>query len=101
MRNSQRCFGVKQIKPVINGLDAARIDVADIDGRQAAQPFCELVETRAFPIAYRVGFVDGVRIKKRRQIFQGANFLRSEEHTSELQSLMLTSYAVFCLKNNK
>src|SRR3546814_5170964 len=24
--------------------------------------------------------------------------LRSEEHTSELQSLMLTSYAVFCLK---
>src|SRR3546814_5968693 len=24
---------------------------------------------------------------------------RSEEHTSELQSLMPTSYAVFCLKN--
>src|SRR3546814_5485794 len=24
--------------------------------------------------------------------------LRSEEHTSELQSLMLTSYAVFCLQ---
>src|SRR3546814_10605825 len=26
---------------------------------------------------------------------------RSEEHTSELQSLMRISYAVFCLKNNK
>src|SRR3546814_7088976 len=26
---------------------------------------------------------------------------RSEEHTSELQSLMRTSYAVFCLKKNK
>src|SRR3546814_1797226 len=25
---------------------------------------------------------------------------RSEEHTSELQSLMRSSYAVFCLKNN-
>src|SRR3546814_7544770 len=25
---------------------------------------------------------------------------RSEEHTSELQSLMRTSYAVFCLKTN-
>src|SRR3546814_5352214 len=25
---------------------------------------------------------------------------RSEEHTSELQSLMRTSYAVFCLKKN-
>src|SRR3546814_1672154 len=28
----------------------------------------------------------------------GAAFLRSEEHTSELQSLMRNSYAVFCLK---
>src|SRR3546814_6076532 len=27
--------------------------------------------------------------------------LRSEEHTSELQSLMRNSYAVFCLKKNK
>src|SRR3546814_2436242 len=27
--------------------------------------------------------------------------VRSEEHTSELQSLMRTSYAVFCLKNKK
>src|SRR3546814_2207961 len=27
--------------------------------------------------------------------------LRSEEHTSELQSLMRISYAVFCLQNNK
>src|SRR3546814_3102258 len=27
------------------------------------------------------------------------NRLRSEEHTSELQSLMRISYAVFCLKN--
>src|SRR3546814_2485936 len=26
---------------------------------------------------------------------------RSEEHTSELQSLMRTSYAVFCLNNTK
>src|SRR3546814_10901395 len=28
---------------------------------------------------------------------QGELFLRSEEHTSELQSLMRSSYAVFCL----
>src|SRR3546814_9377292 len=27
-------------------------------------------------------------------------FARSEEHTSELQSLMRISYAVFCLKKN-
>src|SRR3546814_10495946 len=29
------------------------------------------------------------------------NTFRSEEHTSELQSLMRISYAVFCLKKNK
>src|SRR3546814_7454787 len=30
-----------------------------------------------------------------------AGLLRSEEHTSELQSLMRSSYAVFCLKKKK
>src|SRR3546814_3483349 len=30
-----------------------------------------------------------------------ASAARSEEHTSELQSLMRISYAVFCLKKNK
>src|SRR3546814_2287034 len=31
----------------------------------------------------------------------GRGPVRSEEHTSELQSLMRISYAVFCLKNKK
>src|SRR3546814_3146072 len=31
----------------------------------------------------------------------GQRALRSEEHTSELQSLMRISYAVFCLKKKK
>src|SRR3546814_8246538 len=31
----------------------------------------------------------------------GCHQLRSEEHTSELQSLMRISYAVFCLKKKK
>src|SRR3546814_3140542 len=30
--------------------------------------------------------------------FRATTFIRSEEHTSELQSLMRISYAVFCLK---
>src|SRR3546814_8198838 len=38
-----------------------------------------------------VEFLDGIRGEK----------FRSEEHTSELQSLMSSSYAVFCLKNKK
>src|SRR3546814_10271316 len=36
-----------------------------------------------------------------RQIDPGIAFPRSEEHTSELQSLMRISYAVFCLKKKK
>src|SRR3546814_1849720 len=45
--------------------------------------------------------VDGVRrrmvgIAEREDV--GGNEQRSEEHTSELQSLMRISYAVFCLK---
>src|SRR3546814_2134397 len=34
-------------------------------------------------------------------LFDDAHASRSEEHTSELQSLMRISYAVFCLKKKK
>src|SRR3546814_5829183 len=40
----------------------------------------------------RAGYVESVRGRS------GGIRLRSEEHTSELQSLMRISYAVFCLK---
>src|SRR3546814_10718300 len=36
-----------------------------------------------------------------RKILIASGARRSEEHTSELQSLMRISYAVFCLKTNK
>src|SRR3546814_3896260 len=44
---------------------------------------------RAFPC--------GVGFRQHRRVAE----LRSEEHTSELQSLMRTPYAVFCLKKKK
>src|SRR3546814_5005968 len=34
------------------------------------------------------------------KLMEGTTASRSEEHTSELQSLMRISYAVFCLKKN-
>src|SRR3546814_4453149 len=45
----------------------------------------------------------GRLIKARRLLDEGAGTCqaRSEEHTSELQSLMRISYAVFCLKKKK
>src|SRR3546814_4492064 len=48
--------------------------------------------------AGRIGLVrPGAAKRLRNQREQGS---RSEEHTSELQSLMRISYAVFCLKKN-
>src|SRR3546814_6584599 len=35
------------------------------------------------------------------KLFRESETTRSEEHTSELQSLMRISYAVFCLKKQK
>src|SRR3546814_5874640 len=48
------------------------------------------------PDSYRIHFL----FKKKRRAMV-SNFLRSEEHTYELQSLMRIPYAVFCLKQNK
>src|SRR3546814_1078806 len=44
---------------------------------------------RAAPNGYLPTFPDNIK------------YMRSEEHTSELQSLMRISYAVFCLKKKK
>src|SRR3546814_18974203 len=52
------------------------------------------------PVALMVMVDDaGVKERWRSQIERGG--ARSEEHTSELQSLMRISYAVFCLKKKK
>src|SRR3546814_10018692 len=60
----------------------------------AATPFdrraAQLVDVLTGKLAFAAYFAPS---------FQAA--IRSEEHTSELQSLMRNSYAVFCLKNKK
>src|SRR3546814_3446106 len=43
----------------------------------------------------------GTEFSMSAQPFTGFKIERSEEHTSELQSLMRISYAVFCLKKKK
>src|SRR3546814_5788876 len=45
------------------------------------------------------GFLAGLGVQRAQQPLglRHRRLLRSEEHTSELQSLMRTSYAVFCL----
>src|SRR3546814_7700480 len=64
--------------------------------RQAAQRGDRFVVFEAVERAFgRLGVLHGARPA----VVEAA--LRSEEHTSELQSLMRTSYAVFCLKKKK
>src|SRR3546814_5346477 len=59
-----------------------------------------IVRHRAFPGSDR-GKRIAARPRKRLQRPEQFDRLRSEEHTSELQSLMRISYAVFCLKKKK
>src|SRR3546814_4803056 len=58
---------------------------------------------RSWPEAARRSFDLARRISRRahRRASSSRSTLRSEEHTSELQSLMRISYAVFCLKKKK
>src|SRR3546814_10102668 len=61
-----------------------------------------MVEQDAVRGMHAIGFAivddDPVGIEFRRGIGRARVERRSEEHTSELQSLMRISYAVFCLK---
>src|SRR3546814_1336117 len=65
---------------------------------------CNLVNRRVCGLdrrlqCQRFDAVAAVRIDA--AVFQCRPLPRSEEHTSELQSLMRISYAVFCLKKKK
>src|SRR3546814_1676023 len=54
---------------------------------------------RPLDACYPLVFFDAIRVKIRDEGF--VRNKRSEEHTSELQSLMRISYAVFCLTKKK
>src|SRR3546814_7334956 len=57
---------------------------------------------RGFLVVHGLETGNGQRAPGRRRRRAGAvDVLRSEEHTSEVQSLMRISYAVFCLKKKK
>src|SRR3546814_5409642 len=77
-----RCGGSPQPKAAPEPVDRGRrhrgeLEVVGVRGRSGAVPVHEVAPQE------RVGHEEGDR---------------SEEHTSELQSLMRNSYAVFCLK---
>src|SRR3546814_3477700 len=83
-------YGCGGVDAALNGL---RIGLSDNWIRHVgdvAQKHSALLE--GFPKEQRAN-----RLCELNAIEQAENVCRSEEHTSELQSLMRTSYAVFCL----
>src|SRR3546814_4364122 len=81
------------------GLDASIASIAEVPSRsllsRLTDHYLQIIANRA-PIGFEAKFV-GTRGNSTR--YRG--ILRSEEHTSELQSLMRISYAVFCLKKKQ
>src|SRR3546814_5953827 len=69
------------------------LDVLDEHGGREQPALAEI------PFERQVELVGQVRLQRR--IAEAQVATRSEEHTSELQSLMRISYAVFCLKKKK
>src|SRR3546814_6673989 len=69
-----------------------------VTARVALQQGFSLGDAGSLAIGADVSYRDKtwLSVDNRDVLSQGA---RSEEHTSELQSLMRSSYAVFCLKN--
>src|SRR3546814_1835666 len=77
------------------GGDAANRAPSSIEEYSVGDPLTDAEErkrfwTTAYYLGWMVGYVALIGIVS-----------RSEEHTSELQSLMRISYAVFCLKKKK
>src|SRR3546814_4491103 len=61
--------------------------------------FCRRLNRAADPVVYREARTYGQQATA--YVLKIERTRRSEEHTSELQSLMRISYAVFCLKKKK
>src|SRR3546814_9436591 len=76
--------------------DAARLPVRC--WLQRDHPAHGAATASAGPVEYRLAGTDGQNLDRHKRI---PGDRRSEEHTSELQSLMRNSYAVFCLKKKK
>src|SRR3546814_4908064 len=74
----------QQVDPEILEQVSVNLGVTDVDS----------------PTASAVGGTINIRTRVPSDEF-GVTTTRSEEHTSELQSLMRISYAVFCLKKKK
>src|SRR3546814_3302457 len=81
------------------GSRSRRPDWLGSTARSARQPTPMKPSHRRCPISAPISTAKFAQFAT--EIIRKSPLCRSEEHTSELQSLMRNSYAVFCLKKKK
>src|SRR3546814_5076740 len=98
-----RLVVVSQKIPADDVVDIAVAVVVDAVARRLARILPDIgpIEIGVVPVEPAVDDRDDDRPGIGAELGPGAVGGRSEEHTSELQSLMRISYAVFCLKKKK
>src|SRR3546814_1931561 len=97
---------VKTTRPEHSAMSCSRLPRSSASDRDGVSiiAFVEsqiIASTPSSPSAASFGVSGGAPTTASGSSFQSPVCRRSEEHTSELQSLMRISYAVFCLKTTK
>src|SRR3546814_1163558 len=97
----------EDVRPTIQGLHEVLLDTIAACGDDARGVMCTATSSdsgvHAEVAALSKQLSDHVipRTRAYHEIWYGEERVRSEEHTSELQSLMSISYAVFCLNKQQ
>src|SRR3546814_5139919 len=87
--------------PGVEGVGVGKVPIPAVTVAKGAQVAPQLRDFGSGFAASQDAVGIGGESFDRRDAISGLHAARSEEHTSELQSLMRISYAVFCLKKKK
>src|SRR3546814_9474301 len=87
-----------------DALGSYKVSVNGLNGDGLGNPYGLSGNSSGTQLNHTVGYYDAAAYNSIAATFMRPNVqktMRSEEHTSELQSLIRISYAVFCLKKKK
>src|SRR3546814_9758537 len=93
-------IGSAVIRHLIREVGAAVVNVDKLTYAATPEALEDAAESPRYAFA-KVDICDGPALRRVFAEQRPDAVMRSEEHTSELQSLMRISYAVFCLKKKK